>query len=175
MLSDIRERIVVLPQEGFLFRGTVLENVVLGRPGATDDEARRAISKLGLSDWVDSQPEGERTDVGERGSHLSAGERQLVSLARAALTDPAVLIMDEATSSIDPGTERQAEEALATLAAGRTVVVVAHRLTAAERADRVAVVRDGELVEIGSHDELIEADGHYARLFAAWSGGELND
>ena len=175
MLSDVRERIVVLPQEGFLFRGTVLENVVLGRPGATDDEARRAISRLGLSDWVDSQPEGEHTDVGERGSHLSAGERQLVSLARAALTDPAVLIMDEATSSIDPGTERQAEEALATLAAGRTVVVVAHRLTAAERADRVAVVRDGELVEIGSHDELIEADGHYARLFAAWSGGELND
>ena len=109
------------------------------------------------------------------GSHLSAGERQLVSLARAALTDPAVLIMDEATSSIDPGTEHQAKESLAALAAGRTVVVVAHRLTAAERADGVAVVRDGELVEIGSHDELIEADGHYARLFAAWSGGELND
>ncbi len=83
--------------------------------------------------------------------------------------------MDEATSSIDPGTEHQADESLAALAAGRTVVVVAHRLAAAERADRVAVVRDGELVEIGSHDELIEADGHYARLFAAWSGGELND
>jgi ATP-binding cassette, subfamily B, bacterial len=174
LLAHIRERIVVLPQEGFLFRGTVLENVALGRPGATDDEARVAIAKLGLSSWVDSLPRGEKTDVGERGSHLSAGERQLVSLARAALTDPAVLIMDEATSSIDPGTERQAEEALAALAAGRTVVVVAHRLTAAERADRVAVVRDGALVEIGSHEELIEADGHYARLFAAWSGGELD-
>jgi ATP-binding cassette, subfamily B, bacterial len=175
MLANIRERIVVLPQEGFLFRGSVLENVALGRPGATDDEAREAISKLGLRNWVDSLPEGEQTDVGERGSHLSAGERQLVSLARAALTDPAVLIMDEATSSIDPGTERQAEAALETLAEGRSVVVVAHRLTAAERADRVAVVRDGELVEVGSHAELIEADGHYARLFAAWSGGELDE
>ena len=174
LLANVRERIVVLPQEGFLFRGTVLENIALGRPGATNDEARRAIAKLGLSGWVNSLPDGEDTDVGERGSHLSAGERQLVSLARAALTDPAVLIMDEATSSIDPGTERQAEAALATLAAGRTVVVVAHRLTAAERADRVAVVRDGALVEIGSHEELIEADGHYARLFAAWSGGELD-
>jgi ATP-binding cassette subfamily B protein len=175
MLAHIRERIVVLPQEGFLFRGSVLENVALGRTGATDDEAREALSKLGLRDWVDSLPEGEQTDVGERGSHLSAGERQLVSLARAALTDPAVLIMDEATSSIDPGTERQAEAALETLAEGRAVVVVAHRLTAAERADRVAVVRDGELVEVGSHAELIEADGHYARLFAAWSGGELEE
>jgi ATP-binding cassette, subfamily B, bacterial len=175
LLANIRERIVVLPQEGFLFRGTVLENVALGRPGATPDDARTAISKLGLGDWVAGLPRGEDTDVGERGSHLSAGERQLVSLARAALTDPAVLIMDEATSSIDPGTEHQAEAALAALANGRTVIVVAHRLGAAQRADRVAVVRDGALAEIGSHDELIEADGHYARLFAAWSGGALND
>ncbi len=170
LLSHIRERIVVLPQEGFLFRGTVLENVALGRPGATLADARDAVRKLGLSDWVASLPQGEETDVGERGSHLSAGERQLVSLARAALTDPAVLIMDEATSSIDPGTERQAEAALAALAEGRTVIVIAHRLGAAERADRVAVVRDGALAELGSHDELIEADGHYARLFAAWRG-----
>jgi len=174
LLSHIRERIVVLPQEGFLFRGTVLENVALGRPGATLDDARAAVSKLGLSDWVTSLPQGEQTDVGERGSHLSAGERQLVSLARAALTDPAVLIMDEATSSVDPGTERQAEAALAALAEGRTVIIIAHRLGAAERADRVAVVRDGALAELGSHDELIEADGHYARLFAAWRGRPLS-
>jgi ATP-binding cassette subfamily B protein len=173
LLEHIRERIVVLPQEGFLFRGTVLQNVALGRPGATLDEARAAIAQLGLDEWVAGLPHGEATDVGERGSHLSAGERQLVSLARAALTAPAVLIMDEATSSIDPGTERQAEAALARLAAGRTVIVVAHRLTAAERADRVAVVRNGALAEIGSHEELIEADGHYARLFAAWSGGDF--
>jgi ATP-binding cassette subfamily B protein len=174
LLSHIRERIVVLPQEGFLFRGTVLENVALGRPGASLEDAREAVHKLGLSDWVASLPEGEKTDVGERGSHLSAGERQLVSLARAALTDPAVLIMDEATSSIDPGTERQAEAALGALAEGRTVIIIAHRLGAAERADRVAVVRDGALAELGSHDELIEADGHYARLFAAWRGGVTN-
>ncbi|MGO9661448.1 MAG: ABC transporter ATP-binding protein [Acidimicrobiales bacterium] len=175
LLSHIRERIVVLPQEGFLFRGTVLENVALGRPGATLDEARAAIARLGLSDWVASLPRGEDTDVGERGAHLSAGERQLVSLARAALTDPAVLIMDESTSSVDPGTERQAEAALAVLVEGRTVIVVAHRMPLAERADRVAVMRDGELVEIGSHNELIEADGHYARLFEAWSGAGLPD
>jgi ATP-binding cassette subfamily B protein len=175
LLAHIRERIVVLPQEGFLFRGSVLENVALGRPGATPDEARAAIAQLGLDEWVASLPGGEATDVGERGSHLSAGERQLVSLARAALTAPAVLILDEATSSIDPGTERQAEAALARLAAGRTVIVVAHRLTAAERADRVAVVRDGALAEIGSHAELIEAEGHYARLFAAWSGVNLDE
>jgi ATP-binding cassette subfamily B protein len=175
LLAHIRERIVVLPQEGFLFRGSVLENVALGRPGATPDEARAAIAQLGLDEWVASLPGGEATDVGERGSHLSAGERQLVSLARAALTAPAVLILDEATSSIDPGTERQAEAALARLAAGRTVIVVAHRLTAAQRADRVAVVRDGALAEIGSHADLIEAEGHYARLFAAWSGVNLDD
>ncbi|HET9058635.1 MAG TPA: ABC transporter ATP-binding protein, partial [Acidimicrobiales bacterium] len=175
LLSHIRERIVVLPQEGFLFRGTVLQNITLGRPGATLDEARDAIARLGLRDWVSSLPEGENTDVGERGCHLSAGERQLVSLARAAVTAPAVLIMDEATSSIDPGTERQAEAALARLASGRTVIVVAHRLNAAERADRVAVVRDGGLAEVGSHDELLEAGGHYAELFAAWSGGALED
>ena len=173
LLSHIRERIVVLPQEGFLFRGSVLENVALGRPGATLDEARVAIAKLGLSDWVATLPQGENTDVGERGSHLSAGERQLVSLARAALTEPAVLIMDEATSSIDPGTERQAEAALEALAKGRSLIGVAHRLTAAERADRVAVVRNGALAEVGSHEELIEAGGHYARLFEAWSEGAL--
>lgn len=175
LISHIRERIVVLPQEGFLFRGTVLENVALGRPGATLDDAREAITRLGLDAWVRSLPRGEDTDVGERGSHLSAGERQLVSLARAAVTAPAVLIMDEATSSIDPGTERRAEAAIARLAQGRTVIVVAHRLNAAQSADRVAVVRDGALAEVGSHKDLLEAGGHYSELFAAWSGGALDD
>jgi ATP-binding cassette subfamily B protein len=174
-VGQLRQRIVVLPQEGFLFRGTVLDNVALGRPGATAEEANEAISRLGLDDWVASLPQGAETDVGERGSHLSAGERQLVSLARVALAAPSVLILDEATSSIDPGMERRAEAALAKLAEGRTVIVVAHRLDAAERADRVAVVRDGTLAEVGSHDELLEAGGHYAELFAAWSGGALED
>ncbi len=170
LVAHVRERIVVLPQEGFLFRGTVLDNVALGRPGATPEDARRALSQVGLDDWVASLPRGEDTDVGERGAHLSAGERQLVSLARAALTDPAVIIMDEATSSIDPGTERRTERALARLTEGRTVIVVAHRLDAAEKADRVAVVRDRGLAELGTHDELVDAGGHYARLYRAWTG-----
>jgi ATP-binding cassette subfamily B protein len=174
-LGQVRQRIVVLPQEGFLFRGTVLENVAIGRPGASVEEARAAICRLGLDDWVASLPQGGETDVGERGSHLSAGERQLVSLARVALAAPSVLILDEATSSVDPGTERRAEAALAKLAEGRTVIVVAHRLDAAERADRVAVVTNGALSELGSHDELIQAGGCYAELFAAWTGGLLED
>lgn len=171
LMSHVRERIVVLPQEGFLFRGSVLDNVALGRPGASQEEARQALDHLGLAEWVDSLPQGGHTDVGERGAHLSAGERQLVSLARAALTDPAVIIMDEATSSIDPGTERETERALAELVQGRTVIVVAHRLDAARQADRVAVVHEKGLAELGTHQELLEAGGHYARLYEAWAGG----
>jgi ATP-binding cassette subfamily B protein len=169
-LAHLRQRIVVVPQECFLFRGTVLENILIARPGADEHEARQAVAELGLEERLSELPQGLETDVGERGSHLSAGERQLVSLARAVLTDPAVLVMDEATSSIDPGTEVAVERALALLTEGRTTITVAHRLTTAQRADRVAVVDGGELVEVGPHDELVEADGHYARLFAAWVG-----
>jgi ATP-binding cassette subfamily B protein len=170
-MAHLRERIVVVPQEGFLFRGTVLDNILLGRAGAKEHEARAAVTELGLDARLGELPNGLDTDVGERGAHLSAGERQLVSLARAALSDPAVLIMDEATSSIDPGTEVALERALAALTSGRTTITVAHRLTTAERADRVAVIEGGKLVELGPHDELVGADGHYARLFTAWRGG----
>jgi ATP-binding cassette subfamily B protein len=169
-LARLRKRIVVVPQEGFLFRGSVLDNILIGRPGAKEREARLAVEALGLADRLDELPDGLFTDVGERGSHLSAGERQLVSLARAALTDPAVLVMDEATSSIDPGTERYVEQAFAALTAGRTTITVAHRLTIAQRADRVALIDDGRVVEVGAHDDLVAADGAYARLFAAWQG-----
>jgi ATP-binding cassette subfamily B protein len=172
-LAHLRERIVVVPQEGFLFRGTVLDNILIGRAGAKEHEARAAVAQLGLDERLGELPDGLDTDVGERGTHLSAGERQLVSLARAALTDPAVLIMDEATSSIDPGTEIALERALAALTSGRTTITVAHRLTTAERADRVAVIEDGELVELGPHADLVEADGHYARLFTAWRGEDV--
>ncbi|HLI00766.1 MAG TPA: ABC transporter ATP-binding protein [Acidimicrobiales bacterium] len=168
--SRLRRRIVVLPQEGFLFRGTVLDNILIGRAGAKEREARRAVEELGLAERLEALPNGLDTDVGERGSHLSAGERQLVSLARAALTDPAILVMDEATSSVDPGTERDVERALGVLTAGRTTITVAHRLTIAQRADRVALINDGRLLEVGPHEELVASGGAYARLFAAWQG-----
>jgi ATP-binding cassette, subfamily B, bacterial len=167
-LGSLRERIVVVPQEGFLFAGTVRDNVIVGKPDATDDEVREAIAALGLTDRFDNLPDGLETEVRERGSRLSAGERQLVSLVRAALADPALLVLDEATSSLDPGTERTVERALGRLTEGRTVVVVAHRLSTAARADRIAVVDDGHVPEIGTHDELIAHEGRYASLFAAW-------
>ena len=167
-LRSLRERIVVVPQEGFLFAGSVRENVLVGKPEATDDEIRDAIAALGLAERFDNLPDGLDTEVRERGSRLSAGERQLVSLVRAALADPALLVLDEATSSLDPGTEHAVERALGHLTAGRTVVVVAHRLSTAARADRIAVVDDGRVPELGTHDELIAHEGRYASLYAAW-------
>jgi len=167
-LRSLRERIVVVPQEGFLFSGTVRENVVVGKADASDDEIHAAIAALGLEDRFNAFPDGLDTEVRERGSRLSAGERQLVSLVRAALADPALLVLDEATSSLDPGTEHAVERALGHLTAGRTVVVVAHRLSTAARADRIAVVDDGRVAETGTHDELIAHEGRYASLYAAW-------
>jgi ATP-binding cassette subfamily B protein len=167
-LQSLRERIVVVPQEGFLFAGSVRDNVIVGKIDATDAEIDDAISALGLRDRFDAFPDGLDTEVRERGSRLSAGERQLVSLVRAALADPALLVLDEATSSLDPGTERAVERALTRLTAGRTVVVVAHRLSTAARADRIAVVDDGIVAELGTHDELIAGEGRYASLYAAW-------
>jgi ATP-binding cassette subfamily B protein len=127
------------------------------------------LRALGLYDRFAAFPEGLETEVRERGSRLSAGERQLISLARAALADPTILVLDEATSNLDPGTEQSVEAALETLMHGRTVVVVAHRLSTAARADRIAVVYDGHLTELGTHDELVALDGHYATLYKAWA------
>jgi ATP-binding cassette subfamily B protein len=170
-LRSLRDRIVVVPQEGFLFNGTIRDNVRIAREGATDAEVDDAMRALGSYERFAALPDGLDTHVAARGSRLSAGERQLVSLGRAALADPDVLVLDEATSSLDPGTEVAVEEALERLMSGRTVVVIAHRLSTAERADRVAVVTGGRLVEIGTHDELVEGDGAYAALYAAWRGG----
>jgi ATP-binding cassette, subfamily B, bacterial len=167
-LRSLRERIVVVPQEGFLFAGSVRDNILVGKADATDQEIHDAIAALGLEERFDQLPEGLETEVRERGSRLSAGERQLVSLVRAALADPALLVLDEATSSLDPGTERTVERALGRLTEGRTVVVVAHRLSTAARADRIAVVDDGHIAELGTHDELIAHEGRYASLYAAW-------
>jgi ATP-binding cassette subfamily B protein len=169
-LKSLRRRICVVPQEGFLFNGTIRDNVRIAKEGATDAEVDDALRAVGVFDRFSLLPAGLETEVRERGSRLSAGEKQLVSLARAALADPALLVLDEATSSLDPGTELLVEEALERLMAGRTVVVIAHRLSTAERADRVGVVDAGGLVELGTHDELLVAGGRYAALFATWSG-----
>jgi len=171
-LASLRERIVVVPQEGFLFNGTIRENIRIARRGATDAEIDAAVDALELTGRFDAFADGLDTEVRERGTRLSAGERQLVSLVRAALADPAVLVLDEATSSLDPGTEHAVEAALERLTEQRTVVVVAHRLTTAARADRVAVVDDGRLVEVGTHDDLVRGNGRYAGLFASWAEGQ---
>ena len=167
-MVSLRERIVVIPQEGFLFDGSVRDNLLIARPGATNDEVLAALSSLGLRERFEALPEGLDTQVRERGSRLSAGERQLVALARAALVDPAVLVLDEATSNLDPGTEMLIESALDRLMHGRSVIVVAHRLTTVRRADTIAVVNNARITETGSHDELMALRGHYATLVDNW-------
>jgi ATP-binding cassette subfamily B protein len=160
--------VVVVPQEGFLFGGTIADNVRIARADASDDDVRDALAAIGALDRFEQFAEGIHTEVRERGSRLSAGERQLVSLARAALVDPAVLVLDEATSNLDPGTEAIVEGALERLMRERTTIVVAHRLSTVRRADRIAVVDGGELVELGTHDELVTRGGRYAALAGAW-------
>jgi ATP-binding cassette subfamily B protein len=166
---DLRRSTVMVPQEGFLFSGTIRENIQFGRPDATDAEVEDACRRLGIAEFIDSLPEGYETYVSYRGSRLSAGEKQLVSLARVFLADPAVLILDEATSSLDPGTEALVERAVRTLLSGRTSIIVAHRLSTAEHADRVLLVDDGRVIEDGGHDELVRAGGQYALLFERWA------
>ena len=168
-LASLRSRVVVIPQEGFLFNGTIRDNVRLARRGATDAEVDAALAAVGAYDRFAALPEGLDTEVRERGSRLSAGEKQLVSMARTALADPAVLVLDEATSSLDPGTEALVERAVDGLMEGRSVVVIAHRLTTAERADVVGVVDGGRLVELGTHASLVAAGGAYAALYATWT------
>jgi ATP-binding cassette subfamily B protein len=168
-LASLREHVVVVPQEGFMFAGTLRDNMRVGRADATDDEMWSAIASLDLDDQFAAFPDGLDTEVRERGSRLSAGERQLVSLVRAALADPEILVLDEATSNLDPGTEHMVERALERLMAGRTVVVIAHRLSTASRADRIAVIDVGRLVELGTHDDLVAAGGRYSALYASWT------
>jgi len=165
-----RRTIRMVPQDGFLFDMTILENVRAGRESASDRDVESAFEELGLGEWVASLPTGLATHVGERGEALSVGERQLVSLARAQVGDPGVLILDEATSAVDPATDRRISEALRRVSAGRTTITIAHRLSTAETADDVFVFDGGRVVERGTHDELVDAGGRYSTLYASWLG-----
>jgi ATP-binding cassette subfamily B protein len=174
-MSSLRERIVVVPQEGFLFNGTIRDNLRIARSTATDEEIDAAIAAIGATEHFATLPDGLDTEVRERGSRLSAGERQLVALARAALVDPAVLVLDEATSNLDPGTEAEVEHALERLMAGRTVIVVAHRLSTVQRADHIAVIADAQVAEYGTHAELIAKGGRYSALASAWQKSQISN
>jgi len=169
--SSLRERVVMVPQDGFLFDGTLAENIRYGRPDATDADIELAITELGLADWVAGLPAGLDTPVGQRGESLSAGERQLVALARAYLADPDLLLLDEATSAVDPATEVRLARALEGVTRGRTAVSIAHRLSTAEAADEILVFDRGRIVQRGPHAELVAQPGVYADLYASWTSG----
>jgi len=166
--ASLRERVVMVPQDGFLFDGTLADNIRYGRPGASDADVRAALEDLGLSDWVAALPAGTDTAVGQRGESLSAGERQLVALARAYLADPDLLVMDEATSAVDPATEVRLQRALDGITRGRTAISIAHRMSTAEAADEVLVFDAGRIVQRGPHAELVAVPGVYADLHASW-------
>jgi ATP-binding cassette subfamily B protein len=173
--SSLRRRVGMVPQDGFLFDATVADNVRYGRPELTDAQVAAALDELGLGDWLAGLPDGVATAVGQRGESLSAGERQLVAIARAHVAAPDLLVLDEATSAVDPATERRLTLALDRLTEGRTTLTIAHRLSTAERADEVLVVDAGRVVQRGTHADLVDAVGPYARLHTSWrrsSAGE---
>jgi ATP-binding cassette subfamily B protein len=156
----------IVPQDVLLFGGTVGENIAYGRPGASDEEVVEAARKANAHDFISSFPEGYRTRVGERGVQLSGGQRQRVAIARAILRDPAILILDEATSSLDAESESLVLQALDRLMQGRTALIIAHRLSTVRRADRIYVLKDGRTVESGTHDELVAQEGGIYRTFS---------
>jgi ABC-type multidrug transport system fused ATPase/permease subunit len=166
---SLRRQLGIVPQEGFLFAGTVTENIAFGRPDAKPDEIVRAAQAVGAHEFILRLEDGYDTELQERGTRLSLGQRQLVALARALLADPRILILDEATSSVDIGTERKIEQALRLLLSGRTAFIIAHRLSTIRDADLIVVLEHGEIVEQGTHDELMERRGLYTSLYGDWA------
>ena len=167
--KSLRMQLGIVPQEGFLFGASVGENIAFGRPEATQDEIEAVARQVGVHEFIETLPDGYGTRVGERGSLLSLGQRQLVAFARALLADPRILILDEATSSVDIATEQRIDQALNRLLDGRTAFVIAHRLSTIRRADLIVVLENGRVVERGTHDDLMESEGHYASLYGAWT------
>jgi ABC-type multidrug transport system fused ATPase/permease subunit len=166
---SLRRQLGIVPQEGFLFAGTVAENIAFGRPAASLDEVVAAARTVGADEFIEGLAAGYGTQLGERGSRLSLGQRQLVAFARALLADPRILILDEATSSVDIGTERKIERALRRLLHGRTAFIIAHRLSTIRDADLIVVLEHGQIVEQGTHDELLATRGHYTSLYGDWA------
>jgi ABC-type multidrug transport system fused ATPase/permease subunit len=167
--TSLRRQLGIVPQEGFLFAGTVTENIAFGRPGAAPEDVVRAAEAVGAHDFILRLEDGYETDLQERGTRLSLGQRQLVALARALLADPRILILDEATSSVDIGTERKIERALRLLLSGRTAFIIAHRLSTIRDADLIVVLEQGQIVEQGTHDELMQRQGLYTSLYGDWA------
>jgi ATP-binding cassette subfamily B protein len=157
-----------VPQEPFLFHGSIGDNIRFSRPDATHNEVMAACEAVGIDDMIERLPNGLDTPCHERGSSLSSGERQLLALARAFLAQPRVLVLDEATSNVDQKSESRIESALDNLLGGRTAIIIAHRLATARRADRIAVINDKGILEMGSHDELLAQRGYYAGMYATW-------